>query len=854
MATILSLCLPLGGASESASSKAVLALYSLDRDSPLDLIFDQSFQKALSSDASAPIEYYSEFMDSFRFSGDSYSQLLLDYLRQKYAERNIDVVVVNGVPALHFLLKHRDALFPATPLVFLLTDLPELTSRNVPPPGVTGVVIGHHQQETLEMALRLHPATRNVFVVLQTEERDKTEARVQDQLKPFRDKVAINYLTNLPTAVLIDELKRVPAQSIVLYVRQTGDAKGRPLASRETLALIAPSVRVPIYGSLDTYIGYGIVGGYVFNTEGVGKELADMALRVASGVSPENIPVHTAKTVPMFDCHQLHLWGIDEKRLPPGSIIRFRVPTFWERYKWHFAGMFSLCLVEAGLIAWLLLERQRRQHAREAFRVSEENYRAFFELTAVGAGQASPEDGRFLRVNEAHCKLTGYSREELLQMHFFDITHPEDRPKDIDKFRRLVSGEITQYSNEKRYIRKDGQIVWVHVHLSMVRDEAGKPLHTVAIVQDITERKQVQEALRQSQERYQLATSAGRVAVFDWNLQTGEIYVDPWLKTSLGYEDPEIPNHLDGWEPLIHPEDFQLIRQRLRDYLDGRRPFYQNESRRFHKDGSIRWFDSRGEAIRDARGQAIRIIGTVVDITEQKQAREELEQLSLRFLGLQDEERSRIARELHDVTAQNLFAATLGLARAEGRLLPAELKETLAECQTLCEQSLKEVRTLSYLLHPPMLDQVGLIAALQWYIDGFTKRSGIEVGLLASEEIGRLSQEIERDLFRVVQEALTNVHRHSGSPVAIVRLEKQGHQLVIQVKDEGRGIYQKSDEVAASGIELLGVGIRGMQERLRQLNGRLEIESSNHGTTVTAAVPLPGQPALRLRAGRGSRG
>ena len=104
MATILSLCLPLGGASESASSKAVLALYSLDRDSPLDLIFDQSFQKALSSDASAPIEYYSEFMDSFRFSGDSYSQLLLDYLRQKYAERNIDVVVVNGVPALHFRL------------------------------------------------------------------------------------------------------------------------------------------------------------------------------------------------------------------------------------------------------------------------------------------------------------------------------------------------------------------------------------------------------------------------------------------------------------------------------------------------------------------------------------------------------------------------------------------------------------------------------------------------------------------------------------------------------------------------------------------------------------------------------
>src|SRR5262249_32768215 len=161
--------------------------------------------------------------------------------------------------------------------------------------------------------------------------------------------------------------------------------------------------------------------------------------------------------------------------------------------------------------------------------------------------------------------------------------------------------------------------------------------------------------------------------------------------------------------------------------------------------------------------------------------------------------------ELHDITAQNLFAATIGLARAERGALPAELRETLAECQGLCEQSLKEIRTLSYLLHPPMLDHAGLVPALRWYIEGFTRRSGIEVGLLAPEEIGQLSKEVERDLFRIVQEALTNVHRHSGSLVANVLLERQNQHLVLQIKDQGRGHRQKPAEVNAGGIELLGV-------------------------------------------------
>jgi two-component system, NarL family, sensor kinase len=211
-------------------------------------------------------------------------------------------------------------------------------------------------------------------------------------------------------------------------------------------------------------------------------------------------------------------------------------------------------------------------------------------------------------------------------------------------------------------------------------------------------------------------------------------------------------------------------------------------------------------------------------------------------LKIQAEERRRLARELHDSTAQSLFAIGISLARLQepSVLPPSDVKDTLVECQALCEHALKEIRTLSYLLHPPMLDQAGLVSALKWYINGFTKRSGIEVGLAATPNMGRLPRGMEMDLFRVVQETLTNIHRHSGSSTAAIRVTKQSSQLVLQIKDRGCGMPAKAATTEAEGVGSLGVGIVGMRQRLRQLGGRLEIESTAQGTTVTAFVPLAG--------------
>ena len=235
------------------------------------------------------------------------------------------------------------------------------------------------------------------------------------------------------------------------------------------------------------------------------------------------------------------------------------------------------------------------------------------------------------------------------------------------------------------------------------------------------------------------------------------------------------------------------------------------------------------------------------DITERKKREEALHLLSTRLLQLQDEERRRIARDLHDVTAQDLGAVVINLAHLQ-RLatdLKPDAKNIVTESVSLAEQVLQQIRTLSYLLHPPMLDEAGLASALRWYIEGFTKRSGIIVDLEVDSAIGRLPLEIETALFRIMQESLTNIHRHSGSGGATIRLIKDEGSVALYVKDQGSGMLDEAAGETIDSVQSLGLGILGMRQRLLQFGGKLEIETSKHGTEIRAIVPV----AVARRAG-----
>jgi ligand-binding sensor domain-containing protein/signal transduction histidine kinase len=223
----------------------------------------------------------------------------------------------------------------------------------------------------------------------------------------------------------------------------------------------------------------------------------------------------------------------------------------------------------------------------------------------------------------------------------------------------------------------------------------------------------------------------------------------------------------------------------------------------------------------------------------------QIQSLAGRLITAQDEERRRIARNLHDVTAQDLGAVTVNLAHLRRVVtdLTPEAQTLVTESVALTEDVLQDIRTLSYLLHPPLLNPLGLAAALRWYIEGFTKRSGIHVNLGIAPEIARLSPDIETALFRIVQESLTNIHRHSGSASARITLVKQGQRIGLHVKDQGAGMLDEDSGETLDSLQLLGLGILGMRQRVRQFGGTLDIQTGRQGTEIIATVPLEGYEA-----------
>ena len=241
----------------------------------------------------------------------------------------------------------------------------------------------------------------------------------------------------------------------------------------------------------------------------------------------------------------------------------------------------------------------------------------------------------------------------------------------------------------------------------------------------------------------------------------------------------------------------------------------------------------------DKTGTLVQLAGVVRDITERKQAEDEVRQLSGHLLRSRDEERRRIGRELHDSTAQELMALAMNLGLVQQRTAGRDVSvdNLLADSQAIIEQSQRELRTMAYQLHPPSLDELGLTGAVQEYAAGFSQRSGIKVTLDTSPSLGRLPAETERALFRVVQESLGNVHRHSGSPTATIRIARENGNVMLEVTDQGCGLRVRGDGTVAKA----GVGLAGMRERVRQLGGRFEIESRGQGKGTTVRAIAPGE-------------
>jgi PAS domain S-box-containing protein len=362
-------------------------------------------------------------------------------------------------------------------------------------------------------------------------------------------------------------------------------------------------------------------------------------------------------------------------------------------------------------------------------------------------------------------------------------------------------------------------------------------------------------ALRQSEERFRHLVEAVRdYAIFmldpegrivTWNLGAERI---------KGYSAQEIiGQHFSKFYPEEDLRDGKPARELEIAIQDGR---VEDEGWRVRKDGSKFWATVVITAIRDDGGDLIGFTKVTKDNTERmlvlkalRDSRRELHdsedslrRLSLHLLRTQDEERRRIGRDLHDSLGQTLSVLKMKLDSLPGMIGLGSndpRNQNIAACANLTEDCIKEVRTIAYLLYPPMLEEMGLKSAISWYLDGFSKRSGIQTTFEIAPDFARLPRHVETAIFRVLQESLTNVHRHSGSEVANVRLFNRAGMTVMEVADNGKGMpTQHSSEFKQEALHALGVGLRGMEERMRQLGGGLELLSNSRGTTVVASVPV----------------
>jgi PAS domain S-box-containing protein len=318
------------------------------------------------------------------------------------------------------------------------------------------------------------------------------------------------------------------------------------------------------------------------------------------------------------------------------------------------------------------------------------------------------------------------------------------------------------------------------------------------------------------------------------------------------YPEEDIRNGKPDWELTIALKEGRL----------------EDEGWRIRKDGSRFWANVIITAVRNSSGKLVGFAKVTRDVTAKMQAQQALQkevaerreaqkqlrlsekslrELSLHLLATQDEERRRIGRDLHDSLGQYLAVLKMKLDSVASVLGKKEqIAEDVSQCIRLTEDSIKEVRTVSYLLYPPMLEEMGLKSAIPWYLDGFSSRSGIKTTFTVEADFARLPRDRELALFRVLQESLTNVHRHSESKTAAVRLLTRDGIGILEIEDAGKGVSpQLREQAGEDWMGALGVGVRGMNERMRQLGGTLELVSNESGTTVRAKMPLTSSPSVQ---------
>ncbi len=684
--------------------RRVLILHSLGFSSPASIRVDQEIRAALDN-SPYQIELYEETLQGILFSDPASQREVRLGLIHKYRDRKPDVVIAVAPAPIRFMAESHDEFGPNTPVVFCASSEDQLDNLKLDS-RFTGAWRTLDAAKTLEAALQLRPDTKHVVVVGGgVFWYDKSlESIVKEQLHSYESRLQFTYLSNLEMPALLEKLRRLPEHSIVFYTAISQDAAGTHFIDEtQSLPMVVGAANAPVFVTEDTFIGQGTVGGYVTSYGDEGRVAGSLAVRILKGEKPQNIPIVKDANVYMFDWRALRRWGLNENRVPPGSIVLNRVPSVWEAYRKYILGAIFVVLAETLLVFALLWERARRREVERSLRESEERFRLVAD-TAPALIWMSGSDKKCTFFNEGWLNFTGRS-----------------------------------------------------------------------------------------------------------------------IDLELG----------DGWADGVHVEDLQRCLDTYTQAFD-RREAFRLEYRLRRHDGEYRWLLDIGVPRLSDEGSFVGYIGSCVDLTDRKLAETALASVSRRMIEAQEQERTRIARELHDDVGQRLALFSINLAQLHQEPTNAlEIRSRAAELKNQISDIATDIQGLSHRLHSSKLEYLGLATAMKGFCEEFGEQQKVEIDFETHDLPNPLSPDISLCLFRVLQEALHNSAKYSGVQHLEVRSWGTPNEVHLTVSDLGSGF---DVDLAKTGR---GLGLISMDERLKILKGTLSIRSQRkRGTTVHAFVPL----------------
>ncbi len=693
--------------------RRVVIFYELGLSSPAVAVIDQQIRTALEN-SQFQIELYREYLETTLFPDPATQQEFREWYIHKYQHRKIDLVIALGRSPVKFMADAHEKAFTDVPIVFGGTS-EDLAGHPNLDHHFTGVWERFEPAKTLELALKLLPGTKNVVVVGGTSAFDRRlEDIFRQSLHGYETKLDFTYLTDLDMPTLLERLKYLPEHTVILYTHLGEDAAGlRFVGASQADPMITSAANAPIFSPSDVDLGHLEVGGYLQSFAAEGKIVAEMALSILNGKSPQDIPVVTGANAYMFDWRALQRWGLKESDLPPGSIVLNRQPTVWEAYKAYIIGGISLILVETLLILGLVWQKARRTQAERKLRESQ-NRLAGIVGSAMDAIIAIDEEQRIVLFNAAAEKMFGCTQDEAVGT----VIH------------RFIPQRFR--SGHGAYIRRFG--------------ESG-----------VTTRK--------------MGTPAALWAV-------------------------------------------------------------RNNGQEFPMEASITCLESDGRKL---------FTVTIRDITERKLAEDAMADIGRKLIQAHEEERTWIARELHDDVNQRMALLAIELDRWNQQLPPSavEFHDHIHHASQRLSDIAKDIQALSHRLHSSKLEYLGIVAAAKSFCKELSEQQKVEIDFSDTAIPRSVPKEISLCLFRVLQETLQNAVKHSGMRHFKVELRGTEREIQLTVSDLGVG-FDPQDA-----IHRRGLGLISMRERMQLVGGEISIQSQpGGGTTIHARVPFRGTDSM----------